>query len=159
MFFLSLVRLLLWAWFGDIWCLFILCVFTTDFSFLIVLLQVWCLYICWLWFIYILAHVHLALRDTETWLLVSFTNIYFQVFFLPMSNLIMTCFRDDSIFAWEVETLNCKYQLPVPAGSSPQYRSFAASRSTLCFPWEKDWFLLETNTRDTYFTRDKCLFY
>ncbi|PVD20370.1 hypothetical protein C0Q70_18524 [Pomacea canaliculata] len=51
-----------------------------------------------------------------------------QVFFLPMSNLIMTCFRDDSIFAWECETLTCKYQLPVPSGSSPQYRSFAATR-------------------------------
>ncbi|KAL8615313.1 hypothetical protein ACOMHN_038052 [Nucella lapillus] len=51
-----------------------------------------------------------------------------RVFFLPMSNLIMTCFRDDSIFAWECETLNCKYQLPVPPGNSPQYRSFAASR-------------------------------
>lgn len=51
-----------------------------------------------------------------------------RVFFLPMSNLIMTCFRDDSIFAWECETLNCKYQLPIPPGNSPQYRAFAVSR-------------------------------
>lgn len=55
-----------------------------------------------------------------------------------MSNLIMTCFRDDSIFAWECETLTCKYQLPVPSGSSPQYRSFAATRwgSYVTHDWE-----------------------
>ncbi|XP_071092006.1 TBC1 domain family member 31-like [Haliotis cracherodii] len=51
-----------------------------------------------------------------------------QVFFLPLSNTIITCFRDDSIFAWESETLDCKFQLPVPPGNSPQYRAFAATR-------------------------------
>ncbi|XP_041376206.1 TBC1 domain family member 31-like [Gigantopelta aegis] len=51
-----------------------------------------------------------------------------KVFFLPLSNTIVTCFRDDTIFAWESDTLECKYQLPVPPGDSPQYRVFAATR-------------------------------
>ncbi|XP_028835774.1 TBC1 domain family member 31 isoform X2 [Denticeps clupeoides] len=37
-----------------------------------------------------------------------------KVFFLPRSNTILSCFSDDSIFAWESDTLFCKYQLPVP---------------------------------------------
>lgn len=51
-----------------------------------------------------------------------------QVFFLPLSNTIITGFRDDTIFAWESDTLTCKYQLPIPPGKSPHYRAFAASR-------------------------------
>ncbi|KAK6174116.1 hypothetical protein SNE40_017453 [Patella caerulea] len=51
-----------------------------------------------------------------------------KVFFLPLSNTIITCFRDDSIFAWESETLDCKYQLPVADGEKPHYKVFAATR-------------------------------
>lgn len=52
-----------------------------------------------------------------------------KVFFLPMSNTIMTCFKDDTIFAWESDTLACKYQLHVPeGGKSPAFKAFAASR-------------------------------
>lgn len=55
---------------------------------------------------------------------------YVKVFFLPMSNTIITCFKDDSIFAWESETLACKYQLhsPDPAEKSAGFRAFACSR-------------------------------
>ncbi|XP_022110493.1 TBC1 domain family member 31-like isoform X2 [Acanthaster planci] len=51
-----------------------------------------------------------------------------KVFFLPLSNTILTCFRDDSIFAWESDTLQCKYQLPVPPGERPNYKAFATPR-------------------------------
>jgi len=51
-----------------------------------------------------------------------------QAFFLPNSDTIMTCFRDDTIFAWDLESMVCKFQLPVPPGKPPQYRAFAASR-------------------------------
>ncbi|KAH3775121.1 hypothetical protein DPMN_176518, partial [Dreissena polymorpha] len=51
-----------------------------------------------------------------------------QVFFLPLSNTIITGFRDDTIFAWESDSLTCKFQLPTPPGKSPQYRSFAATK-------------------------------
>ena len=50
-----------------------------------------------------------------------------DVFFLPLSNTIMTCFKDDSIFGWEADTLQCKFQLPVPVDSRPQYQSVAVS--------------------------------
>ncbi|XP_072051869.1 TBC1 domain family member 31-like [Amphiura filiformis] len=51
-----------------------------------------------------------------------------KVFFLPLSNTIITCFRDDSIFAWESDTLQCKYQLPIPPGERPCYKAFATPR-------------------------------
>ncbi|ESO96315.1 hypothetical protein LOTGIDRAFT_227074 [Lottia gigantea] len=51
-----------------------------------------------------------------------------KAFFLPISNTIITCFKDDSIFGWESETLSCKYQLPVPDGDSPHYKVFATTR-------------------------------
>ncbi|XP_077865316.1 TBC1 domain family member 31-like [Saccoglossus kowalevskii] len=51
-----------------------------------------------------------------------------KVFFLPLSNTIMTCFKDDSIFAWESDTLQCKYQLTIPAGQKPAYKSFATPK-------------------------------
>ncbi|XP_036395511.1 TBC1 domain family member 31 [Megalops cyprinoides] len=52
-----------------------------------------------------------------------------KVFFLPMSNTILSCFNDDSIFAWESDTLFCKYQLPVPQeGPRLHYRAFAVTR-------------------------------
>ncbi|KAF3822736.1 hypothetical protein GH733_008110 [Mirounga leonina] len=37
-----------------------------------------------------------------------------KVFFLPLSNTILSCFKDNSIFAWECDTLSCRYQLPAP---------------------------------------------
>lgn len=49
-----------------------------------------------------------------------------QVFFLPLSNTILSCFTDDSIFAWESDTLFCKYQLPVPQDEPRMhYKTFA----------------------------------
>uniref|UniRef100_A0A3B3CDS0 TBC1 domain family member 31 n=1 Tax=Oryzias melastigma TaxID=30732 RepID=A0A3B3CDS0_ORYME len=52
-----------------------------------------------------------------------------KVFFLPLSNTILSCFSDDSIFAWECDTLFCKYQLPVPdSGPRISYKAFAVTR-------------------------------
>nr|KAF6426921.1 TBC1 domain family member 31 [Molossus molossus] len=52
-----------------------------------------------------------------------------KVFFLPLSNTILSCFKDNSIFAWECDTLLCKYQLPAPPeSSSVLYRVFAVTR-------------------------------
>ncbi|XP_077982423.1 TBC1 domain family member 31-like [Glandiceps talaboti] len=51
-----------------------------------------------------------------------------KVFFLPLSNTIITCFKDDSIFAWESDTLQCKYQLTIPAGKKPGYKAFATPK-------------------------------
>uniref|UniRef100_A0A3Q2ECX0 TBC1 domain family member 31 n=1 Tax=Cyprinodon variegatus TaxID=28743 RepID=A0A3Q2ECX0_CYPVA len=53
-----------------------------------------------------------------------------KVFFLPLSNTILSCFSDDSIFAWESDTLFCKYQLPVPdSGPRISYKAFAVTRN------------------------------
>ncbi|XP_019573314.2 TBC1 domain family member 31 isoform X4 [Rhinolophus sinicus] len=52
-----------------------------------------------------------------------------KVFFLPLSNTILSCFKDNSIFAWECDTLFCKYQLPPPPESSSiLYKVFAVTR-------------------------------
>ncbi|XP_073488310.1 TBC1 domain family member 31 [Aquarana catesbeiana] len=52
-----------------------------------------------------------------------------KVFFLPLSNTILSCFKDNSIFAWESDTLTCKYQLPPPEdGSMVRYKAFAVTR-------------------------------
>uniref|UniRef100_A0A674JFG7 TBC1 domain family member 31 n=2 Tax=Terrapene triunguis TaxID=2587831 RepID=A0A674JFG7_9SAUR len=52
-----------------------------------------------------------------------------KVFFLPLSNTILSCFKDNSIFAWECDTLQCKYQLPTPIeGSMLHYKVFAVTR-------------------------------
>ncbi|XP_066540081.1 TBC1 domain family member 31 [Hoplias malabaricus] len=69
-----------------------------------------------------------------------------KVFFLPMSNTILSCFTDDSIFAWESDTLFSKYQLPVPQdGPRVHYKAFAVTqdgkilaaggRSNLIYLW------------------------
>ncbi|XP_034029583.1 TBC1 domain family member 31-like [Thalassophryne amazonica] len=51
-----------------------------------------------------------------------------KVFFLPLSNTILSCFSDNSIFAWESDTLICKYQLPVPEhGPRICYKAFAVT--------------------------------
>ncbi|KAM3842051.1 TBC1 domain family member 31 [Vipera latastei] len=52
-----------------------------------------------------------------------------KVFFLPLSNTILSCFKDNSVFAWDFDTLRCKYQLPAPIeGSSLHYKVFAVTR-------------------------------
>ena len=51
-----------------------------------------------------------------------------QVFFVPMSNTILTCFKDDTIFAWEVDTMSMKYQLHKPEGRSSNFKTYAATR-------------------------------
>ncbi|XP_051920616.1 TBC1 domain family member 31 [Hippocampus zosterae] len=52
-----------------------------------------------------------------------------KVFFLPFSNTILSCFSDNSIFAWESNTLVCKYQLPVPdRGLHFFYKTFAVTQ-------------------------------
>ncbi|XP_028673462.2 TBC1 domain family member 31 [Erpetoichthys calabaricus] len=52
-----------------------------------------------------------------------------KVFFLPLSNIILSCFKDGSIFAWESDTLHCKYQMPEPdEGQKLHYKSFAVTR-------------------------------
>ena len=37
----------------------------------------------------------------------------------------MSCFKDDSIHAWESTSLDYKYQIPPPFGPTPRYRAFA----------------------------------
>lgn len=52
-----------------------------------------------------------------------------KVFFLPLSNTMLSCFKDGSIFAWESDTLTCKYQLPaLEEGAKFDYKTFAVSR-------------------------------
>ncbi|KFV03162.1 TBC1 domain family member 31, partial [Tauraco erythrolophus] len=52
-----------------------------------------------------------------------------KVFFLPLSNTILSCFKDSSVFAWEFDTLHCKYRLPTPVeGSELLYKVFAVTR-------------------------------
>ncbi|NXL25648.1 TBC31 protein, partial [Setophaga kirtlandii] len=52
-----------------------------------------------------------------------------KVFFLPLSNTILSCFKDNSVFAWEFDTLHCKYQLSPPVeGSVLFYKVFAVTR-------------------------------
>ncbi|NXM71888.1 TBC31 protein, partial [Serilophus lunatus] len=57
-----------------------------------------------------------------------------KVFFLPLSNTILSCFKDNSVFAWEFDTLHCKYQLPTPVeGSVFLYKVFAVTRDGRTF--------------------------
>ncbi|KFP91470.1 TBC1 domain family member 31, partial [Apaloderma vittatum] len=57
-----------------------------------------------------------------------------KVFFLPLSNTILSCFKDNSVFAWEFDTLHCKYQLPTPVeGSVLIYKVFAVTRDGRIF--------------------------
>ncbi|GAB1597767.1 TBC1 domain family member 31 [Argonauta hians] len=52
-----------------------------------------------------------------------------EVFFLPLSNIIITCFKDDTIFGWDLETLSCKFELPIPPGKKTKYKTLASTRS------------------------------
>ncbi|NXG66241.1 TBC31 protein, partial [Hemiprocne comata] len=57
-----------------------------------------------------------------------------KVFFLPLSNTILSCFKDNSVFAWEFDTLHCKYQLPTPVeGSVLVYKVYAVTRDGRIF--------------------------
>uniref|UniRef100_A0A8C3LDJ8 TBC1 domain family member 31 n=1 Tax=Chrysolophus pictus TaxID=9089 RepID=A0A8C3LDJ8_CHRPC len=57
-----------------------------------------------------------------------------SVFFLPLSNTILSCFKDNSVFAWEFDTLHCKYQLPTAVeGSALHYKVFAVTRDGRIF--------------------------
>ncbi|NWI95333.1 TBC31 protein, partial [Pitta sordida] len=57
-----------------------------------------------------------------------------KVFFLPLSNTILSCFKDNSIFAWEFDTLHYKYQLATPVeGSVLLYKVFAVTRDGRTF--------------------------
>ncbi|CAF0809776.1 unnamed protein product [Didymodactylos carnosus] len=51
----------------------------------------------------------------------------FRAFFCPVTNYILTCFRDDSILVWEAKNLEFKYQLLVPDKTPPYYRCFAVT--------------------------------
>ncbi|XP_063055000.1 TBC1 domain family member 31 isoform X2 [Engraulis encrasicolus] len=52
-----------------------------------------------------------------------------RVFFLPLSNTIISCFNDGSIFGWESDTLFCKFQLSAPQdGPKIHYKAFAVTR-------------------------------
>ena len=59
-----------------------------------------------------------------------YNSFFSQVLFLPLSNTIVTCFKDDSLFVWDSETLKRKFQLPVPPQESKQhhYRALATPR-------------------------------
>ena len=61
---------------------------------------------------------------------ILYNSFFSQVLFLPLSNTIVTCFKDDSLFVWDSETLKCKFQLPVPPQESKQhhYRALATPR-------------------------------
>ena len=50
-----------------------------------------------------------------------------QVAFLPSSNCIISCFKDDSIFVWDCATMKCLYQLLRPPGKAPSYKCLACS--------------------------------
>ncbi|XP_009074935.1 PREDICTED: TBC1 domain family member 31, partial [Acanthisitta chloris] len=57
-----------------------------------------------------------------------------KVFFLPLSNTILSCFKDNSVFAWDFDTLHCKYKLPTPVeGSVFLYKVFAVTRDGQIF--------------------------
>lgn len=71
------------------------------------------------------------------------TLFLLQVFFLPASNIMLSCFSDDSIFTWETDGLVCKHQLPVPdSGPKISYKAFAA---TQCVCHHKQRYLLKNN--------------
>eukprot|EP00794_Sanderia_malayensis_P018697 gene18697-20585_t len=53
-----------------------------------------------------------------------------EVFFLPTSNTLVSCFKDDSVFAWDCDTMKCLYQLNSPMDSKPMYRCLATSQDS-----------------------------
>ena len=75
-----------------------------------------------------------------------FSSNVTQVLFLPLSNTIITCFKDDSLFVWDSETLKCKFQLPVPPDEAkqPHYRALATPRDGRLLVAGGRWALLLT---------------
>ncbi|XP_057291272.1 TBC1 domain family member 31-like isoform X2 [Hydractinia symbiolongicarpus] len=71
-----------------------------------------------------------------------------KVFFLPNSNKIVSCFKDDSVFVWDCETMKCLYQLSSPVGKKPGYKCLSATndcrvlaaggRSRFIYLWNLD---------------------
>lgn len=51
-----------------------------------------------------------------------------QVFFLPLSNTILTIFKDDTIHGWETDTLEYKYQVGKVTDCAQHFRSFATTQ-------------------------------
>jgi len=51
-----------------------------------------------------------------------------QVFFLPLSNTILTIFKDDTIHGWETDTLEYKYQVGKVTDCPQHFRSFATTQ-------------------------------
>ncbi len=58
----------------------------------------------------------------------NFILLNLKAFFCPVSNYILTCFRDDSILVWDAKNLEFKYQLVVPEKNPPFYRAFAVTK-------------------------------
>nr|CAB3266840.1 TBC1 domain family member 31 [Phallusia mammillata] len=52
-----------------------------------------------------------------------------QVFFLPRSDMILTCFTDDTIFGWESDNFTWKYKLNAESQVKFGYRAFAVTRN------------------------------
>lgn len=52
-----------------------------------------------------------------------------KVFFIPSTNLIMTCFKDNTIFAWDSDTLEWRYQLKCTQADPIDYKSFAIAKN------------------------------
>ena len=52
------------------------------------------------------------------------------MFFLPTSNTLVSCFKDDSVFAWDCDSMKCLYQLNSPKDVKPMYRCLAASKDS-----------------------------
>nr|XP_002130963.1 TBC1 domain family member 31 [Ciona intestinalis] len=51
-----------------------------------------------------------------------------KVFFLPISNTILTCFTDDSIFGWETDNFEWKYKLECSSQHRIGYKAFSATK-------------------------------
>lgn len=74
-------------------------------------------------------------RDSVLWDLNTFTRSRTlnggeevgvqDVFFVPLCDTIVSCFKDDSIHAWDSTNLEYRYQIPPPFGPTPHYRAFA----------------------------------
>ena len=52
------------------------------------------------------------------------------MFFLPTSNTLISCFKDDSVFAWDCDTMKCLYQLNSPTSEKPMYKCLAATKDS-----------------------------
>ncbi|XP_065676160.1 TBC1 domain family member 31-like [Hydra vulgaris] len=53
-----------------------------------------------------------------------------QVFFLSNSNKIVTCFKDDTLFIWDSETMKCLHQLHSSIGAKPGFKCLSVTNDT-----------------------------